>query len=198
MRVWDTENAIYDGLRALEWYRYLSAMWIISGELRDLYADRLTESERSLVSDSLAAIRAAVLEHEVTEGTASSASALALAWEPMIPDQTVPHDQMGALSSGHWNARVVLADLMGELAGTCDRYAGAERVDNAVGMRFDEKPRPDGRPIRRRPDEEIDDASPKARMLSRIEAIVTGVARLPDDDERDPARLRARLLGQVS
>lgn len=170
MRVWDTKNAIYGGLRALEWYRYLSAMWIICGELQDLYADRLTGPEPSLLSDSLAAVRAAVREHKVTDSTAASASMLALAWEPMITD----HD----VSPGHWNARLVIAHLAGEVAGTCRRYVAAERVGNAATMRFEEKPRPDGRPIRHRPDEQIDDASPKAEMLSRIQAIVTGLAQL--------------------
>lgn len=195
MRVQDAEDAIYDGLRALEWFRYLSAMWIISGEIWELYAERLTGPERSLLADSLAAIRAAALEREVTEGMASAASTLASAWEAMIPAQTAPPEHMGTLAPGHWNARVVLADLMGEIAGTCDRYAGAERVDNAATMRFDEESRSGNHPVRRRPGGEIDDASPKAQMLSRIEAVVTGMARLPDDDDRDPLQLRARLLG---
>ena len=194
VRTRDAENAIYDGLRALEWYRYLAAMWIICGELRDLYADRLTESERSLLADSLAAVRIAVLDHQVSDSAASDATALNVAWEQLIPDQTVPPDQLGALRPGHWNMRVVLADLVGEIAGTCRRYQATERIHHAAGMRFEEKPRPGGRPIRRRPDEQIDDASPRARMLSRIQAIVTGAAQLPGDDERDPARLRARLL----
>jgi hypothetical protein len=198
MMVRDTEAAIYDGLRALEWYRYLSAMWIIGGELRDLYEDRLAEPERSLLADSLATVRAAVLEHEVTQSMASAASALNLRWEQIIPDQSVPPGQGERLSPGHWNMRVVLADLTGEIAGTCRRYAAAERVHHAARMRFEEEPPPNGRRFRHRPDEEIDDSSPKAQMLRRIEAIVTGVARLGDNDERDPAQLRAHLLDQTS
>jgi hypothetical protein len=97
VRVRDQEKAIYHGPRALEWYRYLSAMWIISGELRDLYADRLAGPERSLLADSLATVRTAVLEHQVTQGTASDASRLNLAWEALIPDQLVPPDQLGAI-----------------------------------------------------------------------------------------------------
>jgi hypothetical protein len=67
--------------------------------------------------------------------------------------------------------------LTSEITGECEQHFAAERVNLALTKRFREKVHPDGRPNIRRDDpaEEIDDESPMAQLLSRVQRIVDGV-----------------------
>lgn len=53
MRVYDTEKAIYHGLRDLPWLRYLGAMLTLCEMLRVQYQDRLSGTEFTLMSETL-------------------------------------------------------------------------------------------------------------------------------------------------
>lgn len=87
-------------------------------------------------------------------------------------------------------------DLAAEVAGTSERYGAAERVDLAATDRWRESW--EG-PINEDPNEEVDDSSPMARVLTLLDRTVTGVAGMPESGLReegwDPANVRTRLLG---
>jgi hypothetical protein len=61
MRVEEVEDSVYYGLKAMERRPYLTAMWILGGELRAIYADELTSTEVSLVASTLDLAREAAV-----------------------------------------------------------------------------------------------------------------------------------------
>jgi hypothetical protein len=189
VRVGDAENSIYRGLYALDWFSYLRAMWVISGELEALYEDRMGDTERSLTASTLDVVSAAAAGENVTAEIVQRAQVLADAWEKITTERE------NEVRAGQWNMWMVLGILMAELAGTCEKHFAAGRVNLAATERFREDMYRAG-PRYFSTDEEIDDASPMARMLKRIQCIVTGVANMPEAMP-DPAAVRARLADEL-
>jgi hypothetical protein len=187
VRVSDIEDSVYDGLRALDWRRYLCAMWILCGELRVLYEGWLEDAERSLMASTLEIVRDVVIVGEVTTDMAWAAAKLSARWQAWRRTAL----RLPWVSSGQWNAWVVFADLTAEIAGTCMRYEATERLDSAATERWREF---QGRARFIDPDEEIDDASPMAQTLSLFQRVVAGVSHMPES-EWDPVKVHARLLG---
>lgn len=192
MRVEDAADSIYEGLRAMDWRRYLCAMWIVCGELRTVYDDRWSAAERSLMTSTLQVVREAVMAGRVPDEVSGQAADLSERWQVF----TSEHED--EVMPGQWNAWMVFRDLAAEVAGSSWRYEAAERVDLAATDRWRESFTRPG-PIRDDPDEEADDASPMARMLSLLQRVVKGVAGVPEELMRregwDPVNLQNRLLG---
>ena len=164
MRVWPTENLIYGELRKLPWVRYLAAMWIICWEVSTLYRERLSESERALMSLTLDAVEQVVFAGGRTMETDDVAAGLVANWkefEQAHSEEVLP---------GQWNLWITFQDLAAELSGGAARYAASERVMLASTEIWRE-PYP-GRARRIREDEEIDDNSPMAQTLFLLERIV--------------------------
>jgi hypothetical protein len=67
VNVWDAGQAVYDGLRSLEWDRYLRSMWIICGELQEIYSERLSRFDRSLEQETLDLVRLVALGQEAPD-----------------------------------------------------------------------------------------------------------------------------------
>jgi hypothetical protein len=188
VRPWDAKKSIYDGLRALPRRRYLCAMWILGGEVRSLYEDRLTAEERSLMTSTLEVVREVSSTGEATTGAAGRAAELADTWMELI----IRREDEAQVLPGHWNAWAVFASLAEEIAGKAPPGEGTERLANAATERWRE-PYP-GRARRLDPGEEVDDSSPMARTLAAFQRVVTAISDMPES-ELDPAAARARILG---
>lgn len=185
MRVWDAEGSIYDGLRALPRQRYLCAMWILGDELRSLYVDRASDSEQSLMSRTLDAVRKAATMSEVATETADMAAELTGRWQRLI------RERENEVLPGQWNAWVTFESLAAELAGATDQYQATERLTKAATERWRE-PYP-GKARRIDPDEEVDDTSPMARILARFGRVVSGISQMPERPW-DPVAVREEIL----
>jgi hypothetical protein len=188
LRVRDAEVSIYDGLCAMERFRYMRAMWIIGGELRDLYGEDSGERDRSLIADTLEVIRSVSMSENISLESSRRASSLAAKWGELVDER---EDQ---IFPGQWNAWLVFGMLMSEIAGDSKPHLAAGRVNSALTKRFSE-----GRRTGRRgegrivgPAEEIADESPMAQVLSRVSRVVVGVAGTPESD-RDPIAIRGQL-----
>ena len=190
MRVEDTADSIYEGLRALGWRRYLCAMWIVCRELQAVYEAQVSDTERSLMAATLDAVREAVMGGENTAGIAERAADLRGLWQVMASER------QDEVMPGRWNTWAVFRDLAGELAGTDPRYEATERIDLAATDHWRE---PRSGPIYDDPDEEVDDSSPMARTLSRLVRAVAGVTGMAELGMReagwDPVSVRVRLFG---
>ena len=187
MKVRDAKNSIYNGLCAMEWYRYLRAMWIVCGELADLYGDRAGDLDRTVITATLGLVRSVAVAEDVSEESFRLARDLGARWGRIIDvgeDNVFP---------GQWNMWMVYGMLSSEIAGDCDPHFAADRVNNALTGRFMERPHTDGQNIRLvKRAAEIDDGSPMGLLLARIQRIVAGVARMPDTI-KDPAAVREQL-----
>jgi len=186
MRVWDAKKSIYNGLRALPRRQYLCAMWILGDELRSLYSDRTADSEQSLMSGTLDAVREVAITGGATAEAAGRAAELAGRWKRLIGERE------NEVLPGQWNAWVTFESLAAEVAGTAGQYEATERLTLAATERWRE-PYP-GRARRIDPDEEIDDASPMARTLARFRRVVEGISKMPQWSW-DPVRVREQILG---
>lgn len=190
MRVYDAQFAVYDGLCALEQYRYLRAMWMIGRELRGIYEDRTVGPERSLIEATLDLVRAAAVCENVPAELVKQARGLDAEWERLIDD---PGD---TVLSGQWNMWMVFGMLACEISGGCDTHLAAERVPLALTRGYREQPGPGRRRRARAVDfaEEIGDDSPMALALTRAQLIITAVVQM-SAAVRDPAAVREELLG---
>lgn len=172
MRVWDAKHSIYGALRALPPRRYLCAMWILGEELRSLYADRASDSELSLISQTLNAVREAATMSEAATETAGMAAGLTERWQRLI------RERENDVLPGQWNAWVTFESLAAELAGEASQYQATERLTKAAIERWRE-PYP-GKARRIDPNEQIDDAGPMARILARFGRVVEGISKMPE------------------
>ena len=187
MKVRDVRKSIYDGLCAMEWYRYLRAMWMICGELADLYSDRAGDLDQPVITATLGLIRSVAVSENVSEESSRLARDLDTRWQQIIDDGE------DKVFPGQWNMWMVYGMLASEIAGGCHPHFAAERVNHALTKRFMERPRTDGQNIRLvKPAEEIDDGSPMGLLLARVQGVVAGVARMPDAI-KDPAVAREQL-----
>jgi hypothetical protein len=198
MRVLDAEVSVSEGLRGLDWRRYLCAMWILCGELRELYADRLTGAERSLMASALDAVREVTMAGEVTADVARKAAGLYQPWKVMITEREDEFEVM----AGHLNTWLVFRDLVFELteAGRQYPYLAADRLTLAATDRWRESQELQPGPIIENPRAEVvDDSSPMARTLSLFGRVVTGVTEMRETEMReaqwDPVKVRVHLLG---
>jgi hypothetical protein len=186
MRVNDTENSIYEGLRGLAWRPYLAAMWILCGQLQTLYADEFSDAERSLIPPTMDVAREVAAAGESAELTRQAAE-LAEAWDS-VRDEREPE-----ASSGLMNVWATLEGLVQEIAGITPRYGGAEWLTNAVVEPWREASRHGQGPILVDPIAEVADDSPTARTLALFQSIVAEVARAQEGDW-EPRRLRAQIF----
>lgn len=86
MRVWDEEDLIYDGLRALDWRRYLAAMWILCDDLRSFFADKHIDVEDRLMASTLELVREVVIDGDPARSAATSAK-LAATWADIYTER---------------------------------------------------------------------------------------------------------------
>lgn len=168
--------SVYDGLRALPWERYLVAMWLISREVRAPYESRLSDSERALMNSTLNTVRRFVEEGSEIP-VVVSARDLAADWSGLL-------ERRGeSVMPGQWNLWSTFMDLAAELGGGAARYSAAERVGLAATEIWREPYQ--GRARRINIDEEIDDASPMAQTLAKLNRVVNYI--------RDAPQLEASL-----
>jgi hypothetical protein len=186
--VYEVEESVYEGLRAMGWRRYLCAMWILCSELRTLYEGWLEDAERMLMASTLAMVRDVVIVGQVTTKTSRDAAALSRRWQAWRSERP---SGLPRVNPGQWNALAVFADLTAEVAGTCPRYQATEWLDSAATERWREF---HGRARFLDPDEEIDDATPLAQTLSLFQRVVAGIGHMPES-EQDPVKMQAQLLG---
>jgi hypothetical protein len=183
VRVRDETNAIYDGLKNLSLQRYMGAMWMLGAELVSLYADEMSESERSLAEATLTVARDVSISGDV-ERLERRASGLADDWQRVIDEAT---RGSGGLARTYNTLQAVAA----EIAGLVTAYYAAEWVADAGVMRWRA---PTGRGFRQvNPREEVAEDSPIAQTLTRFGRIVNGVADAPDWNG-DLELLRSRIL----
>jgi hypothetical protein len=186
VRVRDVEKSIYDDLRAMEWFRYMRAMWMIGAEIQGLYEEGAAEQEQSLIAETLEVIRSVSVSEDISLESFQKASDLDDRWERMIDE--------GSALPGRWNAWMVFGMLMSEIAGHGNPHLGAERVYLALTMCFKEGRRTGGRKEGRisGPAEEIDEESSMAHVLTHVSRIVVGVPGIPES-VRDPMVIREQL-----
>lgn len=186
IRLLDAEDSIFDGLVALEWRRYLCAMWMVCEEFRVLYEDRSSGAERSQLSATLEALRQAVMTGEAAGAGMTESWRF---WSAILDERG---DQ---LEAGQWNAWAVLRDLSAEVAGSAQRFEGAGRVYLATRDRWGES---GNGPVFENPDAEIEDSSGLAQRLSLLGRLVADISTMPEsqlqEDGWDPAAIQRRIL----
>jgi hypothetical protein len=185
VKVWDARKAVYDGLGALEWHRYLRAMWIISGQLQDLYSQRLSRYDRSLEGETLDLVRRVALMGESPDADVIAAG-LHGRWKELLSSHG---EYMGA---GERNTWLVLRSLAGEISDSRRHYGAREWVNTAATRIWMEQERPLGLPMWiNNPNQEAGADDPIMLTLSRLKHIIDEVAMA---DELDPAELKQRIL----
>jgi hypothetical protein len=185
MRVRDARIAIHDGLMALPWRPcYLTAMWILCGELQALYADWIGDDEHRLMASTMEMVRDVVISGESAQA-AGQAAGLSDAWDGMFDTR------LAEWSAGLLNTVAVFWSLVTEIAGISGRYSAAGEVSPAVRKRWPERTRHGL--IIEDPDEETDDSSPLAQALMLFGRIVSQVADY-EGTEWDPVGIRAQIL----
>jgi hypothetical protein len=187
MRVDDAEDSVYHGLKALPWRpSYLTAMWILCGELRSLYADSTSEDDRPVMALTMDLVREVVIYDESPESI-GRARTLVNDW-----DRVRVAGEAGA-PGGLLNVWITFDALAQEIAGLSGRYYATEWVTNAATERWRTWDRPG--PIIVDPDEETDDSSPMAQTLELFGRVVSRVTAM-QGPEWDPMRIRAQIFGQ--
>lgn len=186
MRVKDAENLIYEGLRGLAWRPYLAAMWILCGELQTLYADEFSDTERSLIPQTMEVVREVAAAGESAE-LIRQAAELAKAWG------TVRSTREPEASPGLVNVWATFEGLVQEVANITRHCDGAEWVTNAVTEPWREASRHNQGPVWVEPEAEVADDSPAARTLALFQHIVAEVVRAQEGDW-EPRRLRAQIF----
>jgi hypothetical protein len=184
--VWEARRAVHKGLQALDWYRYLRAMWIICGELQDLYSTRLSVYDRSLEGETLDLVRQIAIAQDVTPEVNSIAGAAYGRWQELFSAQKE------LMKIGERHAWLVFVDLTGEIVNPRLRYHAAEWVNTAATRIWMSRSVPPRQPVWiNNPHEEASEEDPVMLTLSRLKHIVdeAGVA-----DELDPAELKSRIL----
>ena len=198
MKTWDVEEAIFDGLRALDWYRYLFAMHLICGEFQQQCRvpphDEGTvpgKDDDSMMDHVLEVVGQVAASGTVSPEASDRAAGLWREWET-LKERRDP----ARLDTGRWRAWVVFTALIAEVAGSRRKFIAAEYVDSSIRDLWEDLsgPQPTARWINN-PNEEAADDSEWARALTRVEGIVRGVAAAAD---LDPAKFREQLAGPGS
>jgi hypothetical protein len=170
MRVYDTQQAIYEGLRGLPWFPYLGAMHTLCEVLQAQYQDRLADSERTLMKRD-PAHRQGNRAVRRPAGDAGPARELAAKWAALIDD-----DRSSVLP-GHWNTWCTFEAVAAEIAGTAGRHSATERLLLAATERWREPYPSKARRIDR--DEEAPDSSGLAQTLAAFERVVSTASQDP-------------------
>lgn len=185
VRITDMEASIRGGLHAMEWRRYMAAMWIISGELQSVYADELGDADSPLIMSTRELVRN-VARGVLNDGD-ESARELAGAWLECCAHE----DEVSTGLACLWG---VFQYLVGEVTGETDKNRGTW-LFNVTRERWrtpEEKMRNEFRIYD--PKEEIDDSSPLAEFLKLLQTIVTSVMDYSGD--LDPVLMRATIPGK--
>jgi hypothetical protein len=187
VNVWDARVAIYDGFRALEWYRYLRAMWVVCGELQELYLSRPSGYGRSLEAETLDLVRQVAIMENVTSEASSGSGQLYRRWDKLFSAQ------YDSLECGEGHLWRVFVDLTGEIADSRLRYRACEWINTAATQVWIESSsHPAGEPIGiDNPYDEADENSPMMLTLARVKYIVDRVAVA---EEVDPAGLKRKIV----
>jgi hypothetical protein len=183
MRVWDKEDLIYDGLRALNWRRYLAAMWILCDDLRSFFADKHIDVEDRLMASTLELVREVVI-NGYPEQSVTKAAKLAATWADIYTERQ--DEVLGEVL----NAWATFEGLCQEIAGKTGLYYASDWVTKAATQRWRI---PTGRSRYVDRNEEIDDDSPMAQTLTLFEHIVTKIA-VWQGTEWDPVNIRSQIL----
>lgn len=199
MRVRDAHDAIYSGLRALEWYQYLCAMWVICGDFQThcrreaQYGNHADRGDDPMMDEVLEAVRRVVVMITVPPDIADSAAKLWVRWKLLNQQGGRQRGPVFAGGLGRWGTWIVFTDLTGEIAGSRRHHGASEHVNSAIRDLWQETPGPaPGARWINNPNEQAAYDSDHARALARIERIVTGVAHA---EERDPVKIREQLVG---
>jgi hypothetical protein len=186
VRISNMEASIRRGLRAMEWRRYMAAMWIICGELQSAFADELGGADLLLIMSTRELVRN-VARGVVNDGD-EGASELAGAWLECCAHE----DQVSKGLACFW---AVCQYLVGEVTGEIGKNRGTAWLFNVVRDRWrtpEEKMR-NAFPIYD-PKEEIDDSSPLGKFLNLLQTIVASATDYSGD--LDPVLMRATILGK--
>jgi hypothetical protein len=187
----DATDSIYRGLRSLPRQPYLVTMWILAGELRDLYAPWGNDEVTSLMAATMDLVREAAISGE-SAGVASRGLALGHAWAPVIAAKDAERGAAALL-----NAWATFEGLAQEIGGLSGRYDGANWATLAVADRWRDWDEPGPIVMSRVRAEEVDPSSPMGQTLAWSRRLVREVA-CHTGPERDPARIRAAILGPPS
>ena len=177
---------IYLRLMAKPRRTYLVAMWILCGDLRELYAPWTSAGEEPLMASTIDLVRDVAIGGETGE-TATRALDLAEAWE--------------AFRRAHWaeapgglvNTWTTFAGLAAEIGGLAGEGAGAQWVINAAEARWRDWSRPGSILVNTEHAEELIEYSPLGQTFEVFYRVVTRVSRLVSP-EWDPVRIRAELF----
>jgi hypothetical protein len=178
---------IYVSLMAKPRRVYLVAMWIVCGELRELYAPWIVADGEALMSSTMDLVRDVVIDGE-TGQTARRGVDLAEAWEAF----TAAHEDE-APCGGLLNAWGTFAGLAEEIGGLAGAGAGAQWFLSAAEERWRDWNRPGPILVSREHAEELTESSPMGQtfdVLYRVVARVSGLA----GPEWDPVRIRAGIF----
>jgi hypothetical protein len=186
----DAKSSIYRGLRSLPRQPYLVAMWIVCGELRALYAPWTDDEVTPLMAATMDLVREAAISGESADVVRRGLE-LGQAWVPVMDAKDAVPGTPGALL----NAWATFEGLAQEIGGLSGRYDGANWATLAAAERWRDWDEPGPILMSRVNAEEVAASSPMGQTLARFRRIVWGVAGHVSP-ERDPARIRAAILGE--
>jgi hypothetical protein len=167
-------------------------MWILCGELRDLYAPWTGDEVMSLMASTMVLVREAAISGEPA-AVAGRGLELAGAWEPVIEAK----DAEPGVYGGLLNAWATFEGMAQEIGGLSGRYDGANWATLAVADRWRDWDEPGPIVMSRVNAEAVAESSPMGQTFARFRRIVSGVSR-QTGPEWDPARIRAAILGRPS
>lgn len=182
MKVWDAKFRVFDALRAMDWRRYLCAMWVLSAQLRILYNEQMSDLDAPLAEATLDVVREVVAAGSAA-GKEARAAELASRWDTVITEGE------RVASGGLMNTWTTFEGLATEIAGSANRFYAADWVMGAATNRWRD---PGQRRVGR--SEEVSDDSPMARTLIDFERVVAIVAEV-SEERLDPVALKEQILG---
>jgi hypothetical protein len=187
MRVQDVSTSVYTALKALTWQpSYLTAMWILCGELQSLYADRSNDEEAALMASTTDLVREVAIAGESPQA-AGRAAELEAAWKRAI------NTRKAQASRASLRTLITFKALAQEIAGITRRYDGADWVTEAAINRW--RDWNDPALVLYNPDEEVPDSSPIAQTLALFNRVVSEVA-VMQGPEWDPVVVRTQIFGK--
>jgi hypothetical protein len=166
---------------------YLVAMWILCGELRELYAPWTGTGEEPLMTSTMDLVRDVVIGGETGE-TARRGVDLAEAWDAFRTAHEAEAPSGGLVNT--WDTFAGLAEEIGGLAG---EGAGAQWVINAAEERWRDWDRPGPIVVNWEHAEELTESSPMGQTFMVFYRVVARVSKLVSP-EWDPVRIRSEIF----
>jgi hypothetical protein len=189
INVSDVADAVYSGLRELTGRRYLTAMWILGSELRDLYAAEVSQDRTALMTATLDVVRGVVMTGRATEFTDRAAD-LESAWDRICDEL----DDDPSATTGQSYTWGTFMSLTQEITGTVS--SGDEAFEFLAGAVTERRDTEEQTPTWiNDPDEQVAVTGAIGRTLTLFQRVVSEVARLPENGE-DPSRVRDRIVGK--